>query len=111
MKKQDPLRIPREGQSVLIESAGLPGGIHPGNTYSFTIDRRAGTIVVFVPGHHMGPDNCTPKHPEQESWLDGLTDLMRRSWGCQWNIHDNATLETFLRLLHPLMESYRIVIG
>lgn len=110
MKRRDPLLIPREGQSVLIELIGLPGGLHSGTSYSFTVDRRGGVIVVYVPGHHMGPDNCKPKLPEQESWLDGLTDLMRRSWGCQWNIHDGAALETFFEMLKPQMQRCRFLI-
>ena len=67
-------------------------------------------IVVYVPGHHRGPDNCKPKHPEQEKWLDGLTDLMRRSWGCQWNIHDETALAAFMGMLEPLITNYRVLI-
>ena len=110
MKRHGPLRIPRKGQSVIIESRGLPGGLHTDTVYSFSIDLRGGLIVVYVPGHHMGPDNCTPHHPEQEGWLDGLTHLMRRSWGCQWDIHDAAALEVFLRMLEPLVEDFRFLI-
>jgi hypothetical protein len=110
MKKRGPLRIPLEGQCVLIECSGLPGVDSAVSIYSFTIDRRGGAIVIHVPGNHRSPDDCIPKSLEQETWLDGLTDLMHRSWGCEWDIKDEISLEVFINMLEPLMERYRFEI-
>jgi hypothetical protein len=105
------MRIPEVGERVEILVLGLPGGILPGRQLSFSIDRRGGTIVVHVPGHFRGPDNCTPHLPEQADWLDGLSDLMRPSWDCQWTLHDEVAMETFLGLLDPHLDEYKVWIG
>jgi len=105
------MQIPNEGQRVLIDTYTLPDCTDSDNTYSFSIDRRGGAIVVHVPGHHRGPDICKPERPEQESFLDGLEELMRRSWGCQWTLHDDTALEAFIKMLEPLLKSYRVLIG
>jgi hypothetical protein len=105
------VEIPETGQRVSLETAGLPGGLDPENTHSFMIDLTGGAVIVHVPGHNMGPDNCTPHCQLQEAWLDGLASLMRRSWGCQWTIHDREALESFMKMLRPVVKTYRVIIG
>jgi len=105
------MRSPITGERVEIEVAGLPGGLMQGIQLSFSLDLRGGGIVVHIPGHYRGPDNCTPRHPEQADWLNSLGGLMRPSWDCQWTLHDEAAMKAFLILLDPLLEDYRILIG
>ncbi|MFO8184557.1 MAG: hypothetical protein R6U39_10320 [Candidatus Aegiribacteria sp.] len=105
------MRLPMVGERVEIRVVGLPDGLLPGIQLSFSIDLRGGPIVVHVPGHNRGPDNCTPHNPEQADWLDGLSDLMRPSWDCQWTLYDEEAMETFLGLLDPHLEEYKVWIG
>jgi len=102
------MRLPKIGERVEIQVVGLPGGLLPGMQLSFSIDYRGGSIVIHIPGHSRGPDNSTPHHPEQAEWLDGLENLMRPSWDCQWTIHDEKAMEAFLGLLGPLLADYVI---
>lgn len=104
------MRLPKTGERVEIQVAGLPGGLLAGIQLSFSVDRRGGSIVVHIPGHNRGPDNCTPHSPDQAEWLNGLDNLMRPSWDCQWTLHDEQAMETFLSLLDPLLADYRILI-
>lgn len=110
MRKHDALCSPVEGRCVVIECSSLPGRISSGTIYSFTIDYRCGAIVVHIPGHHRSPDDCTPRIAEQEIWLNGLTDLMHRSWGCEWDIHDETALGIFITMLEPSLQRYRFAI-
>ncbi len=105
------MRVPKIGERVEILVRGLPGDILSNTPLSFSVDRRGGPIVVHVPGHNRGPDNCTPHFPEQADWLDSLAGLMRPSWDCQWTIHDEKALESFLEQLDTLLEEYRILIA
>jgi len=103
-------RIPGEGRRVRFTTIGLPGGKDIDLHCSFSIDLRGGAIVVHVPGHNRGPDNCEPHCSAQEEWLDGLHSLMRRSWGCQWSLHDRDSLKSFMEMLWPMVESYEVVL-
>jgi len=105
------MKIPQVGQRVLIETSGLPGGLYSDKTYSFSIHRSVGSIVIHVPGHHMGPDICKPELPEQERFLDGHNEIMTRSWGCQWTLHDCMALESFMEIVENILEKYQVVIG
>lgn len=101
------MRSPKAGERVEIAVTGLPGGLLRGVQLSFSLDLRGGGIVVHIPGHYRGPDNCTPLHQEQADWLDSLGGLMRHSWDCQWTLHDEAAMKAFLVLLDPLLAEYR----
>jgi hypothetical protein len=105
------MRAPKAGERVEIEVVGLPGGLLQGIPLSFSLDLRGGSIVVHIPGHYRGPDNCTPHHPEQADWLNSLGVLMRPSWDCQWTLHDEEAMKAFLCLLDPILADCRIWIG
>lgn len=105
------MRLPGAGERVEILVTGLPGGILPGVQLSFLIDLRGGNRVIHIPGQHRGPDNCTPEHSEQADWLNGLNDLMRPSWDCQWTLHDDEAMKAFLDQLDGFLSDYRIVVG
>ena len=102
------MRFPRVGERVEIQVAGLPNVRTLNIQYSFTIDRCGGVIIVHIPGHYQGPDNCTPKYPQQEEWLDSLEKLMKPSWDCQWTIYDEETLKYFLDMLDPFLKDYKV---
>ncbi len=105
------MRLPKAGERVDILVTGLPGGVLPGVQLSFLIDLRGGDAVIHIPGHHRGPDNCTPEHSEQADWLNGLNDLMRPSWDCQWTLHDDGAMKAFLEQLDGFLSDCRIVVG
>jgi len=105
------MRIPEVDERVEIRVNGVPGDLLKETPLSFSIDRRGGSTVIHIPGHYRGPDNCTPDRAEQAEWLNGLGSLMRPSWDCQWTLHDEAALETFLGMLEPFLYDYKIWIG
>lgn len=64
--------------------------------YWFSIDRRQGPPILHIPGDHRGPDLCYPDRPEQEKWLNGLSELMTPFWHCQWKFIDDDACSTFV---------------
>jgi hypothetical protein len=67
--------------------------------YSFLIDRKQDPPVMHIPGDHRGPDLCFPRKPEQEEWLNGLSELMAPFWHCQWKFTSIQSCEEFLEML------------
>lgn len=82
-----------------IATKGLPA--HPAltQTYIFELDFRQSPVIVYIPANTHGPDKSTPIFPEQETWLNSLTDLMVQTWDCQWTLRDDQSRDLFLDLL------------
>jgi hypothetical protein len=87
-----------------ITTRGLPGGGGPAATYTFYLREPRPLVVLEIPGDWGGPDNCWPKFPEQEEWLNGLSLRMKQTWDCQWTFEDAEAVEEFLALLAPFTE-------
>lgn len=82
-----------------IHTQGLPGQENPSQLYTFELDFRQSPVIVYIPANTHGPDKSTPIFPEQETWLNSLTDLMVQTWDCQWTLRDDQSRDLFLDLL------------
>ena len=76
-------------------------GETPGE-YVFNIDRRQDPPVLHIPGDHRGPDLCIPEKPEQEEWLNGLSQFVTPFWYCQWKFLNRKAYSDFLEYLKDM---------